>query len=200
MVQKCEKFKRVSKDNVGHAQAICAECSKIDEISDRPGMPPDQMQKKFVARGWKMDGTRTRDKCPTCIENKREAGKIIQMNKAQPVVSAKPREMTRDHKRAINEALHDKYISDDVGYSGSESDESVAEALNVPVAWIREIRIDMHGDNAGCEDDASAINDAKAALAEAKTIENETWKKLQVMTDRLARIERAIEAIQNKAA
>jgi hypothetical protein len=199
MPQRCETFKRVSKSNIGHAQAICSECSKIEEISDRNNMPPDQMQQKFVLRGWKMDGARGRDLCPDCVESRKSKGKVIQMKDVQPQKVELPRVMTRDHKRRINELLHDRYIGDDVGYAGSHTDESVAREINVPVAWVREIRVDLHGDNAGCEDDASAISDAREALAEGKRLEAETWAKLTTLSDRLGRIERALEVIKAKA-
>lgn len=83
-----------------------------------------------------------------------------------PALSAAPRTPTREEKRAIMDKLNEVY---DDGYSGSWSDRKVAEGLNVPTAWVVEIRSEFFGDAVESEADRAARKERERAINELKS-------------------------------
>ena len=174
MARHYEKFKRVSRGNTGFAQAICSKCSATFEISDQRGMPAEQMAKKFRDIGWSMGTRRAADVCPKCVAAKdQNTGDAGSSNVTELVTAGAPADPSREDKRRIRMALEDHYIGDDVGYAGAMSDGALARQLCVPRAWVTSIREDFFGENAGCEADASSIAEARALIADIKSLRDQ---------------------------
>lgn len=62
-----------------------------------------------------------------------------------------PSDPTRDQKRRILEELSSLYVSEEVGYSADWTDAKLAAKLSMPEAWVRSLREEFHGENAGNE-------------------------------------------------
>lgn len=61
------------------------------------------------------------------------------------VESAPPRVMDRDERRILFGELDAAYQDAEHGYKPGHTDKSVAEALGVPVIWVRQLREEMFG-------------------------------------------------------
>lgn len=83
--------------------------------------------------------------------------------------AAPPRELKREEKRAILEALSVRYVGEEVGYAEDWSDAKVAAHLSVPEKFVRDLRIDIHGENGGNEFGSKAERERKKALNEIRT-------------------------------
>lgn len=79
-----------------------------------------------------------------------------------------PRQMTREHRRAIIEKLTAVYEED--GYGGDWSDAKVAQGLNVPVAWVAQLRAENFGDATESEADREQ---RKAMQREVNTLKTD---------------------------
>lgn len=107
--------------------------------------------------------------------------------------SAGPREPSREHKRQILAKLADLYVSDEVGYSADWSDEKLAASLSVPVAWVRELREEFHGENAGNESGSRHERERKRILNELRT---DIHRLEQRLVANLADAERELSSIR----
>jgi len=62
-----------------------------------------------------------------------------------PTDAAPPRVMDREEKRILFGELDAAYQDAEHGYKPGHTDKSVAEALGVPVVWVRQLREEMFG-------------------------------------------------------
>ncbi|WP_180897335.1 hypothetical protein [Martelella soudanensis] len=131
--------------------------------------PAEVVTDHFRAGGWSVGATPADDRCPACRRNtstrNRMKGQIMAAAKprkaaatakalavrttaaagatsepaSQPVPQADPPPaMDREDRRIITEKLDDVY--GDRGYRGSWTDTTLARDLNVPRAWVSEVR------------------------------------------------------------
>jgi hypothetical protein len=105
-----------------------------------------------------------------------------------------PAEPTREEKRRINGKLSE--IHDGKGYADAWTDSKVAEALNVPRAWVEEIREEFHG---------PAVNEAAAKervrlLNELNRDVKTAAASLQGIFDALGRAETTLEGLKARLA
>ncbi|WP_180901440.1 hypothetical protein [Martelella soudanensis] len=129
--------------------------------------PPEAVTDHFRAGGWKVGATPADDRCPACRRNTTNRMKGQTMAAAKPrkaAATAKalavrttaaaapapteapttapqadpPPAMDREDRRIITEKLDDVY--GDRGYRGSWTDTTLARDLNVPRAWVSEVR------------------------------------------------------------
>jgi hypothetical protein len=161
----------------------CNSCGKQDKlISSKPSgaLPAIMVAKKFIERGW-IAGARVRDdRCPACQaidkapKKKIETAQVIEMAQPQkdlpkeitilaeaPVVPAKradpPPVMEKEDRRIIFAEIDTNYIDEQKGYAEGWNDARVAKGLNVPLAWVRELR----DANFGPEIGTSVLDDVK---------------------------------------
>jgi hypothetical protein len=73
------------------------------------------------------------------------------MPKTPTGLAPPPSDPTRDQKRAILDELSNLYVSEEVGYSADWTDAKLAAKLSMPEAWVRSLREEFHGENAGNE-------------------------------------------------
>ncbi|WP_176086278.1 hypothetical protein [Martelella sp. HB161492] len=124
---------------------------------------PDTIRDHFRAGGWRVGATPAEDRCPAC----RRRPPVTNRMKGQDMAAVKPRKaamttkafavrptappeaatapqadpppaMDREDRRIITEKLDDVY--GDRGYQGSWTDTTLARDLNVPRAWVSEVR------------------------------------------------------------
>ena len=145
----------------------CNGCGKQEKIiSSKPSgnLPVDLIAKKFGERGWNVGSRVREDRCPECVEQlklsrKKEPAPVVRMPEMpkslplMPVVLASvaavsstppkadtPPAMEKEDRRIIFSEIDSHYLDETKGYSDGWTDARIATGLNVPLAWVREIR------------------------------------------------------------
>ena len=164
----------------------CNSCGKQDKlISSKPSgaLPAIMVAKKFIERGW-VAGARVRDdRCPACQaidkapKKKIETAQVIEMTQPQktlppevvsstPIMTIKradpPPVMEKEDRRIIFAEIDTNYIDEQKGYAEGWNDARVAKGLNVPLAWVRELRDANFGPEVGTSvlDNVQKIDEA----------------------------------------
>ena len=108
--------------------------------------------------------------------------------------SADIRQPTRDERSAIHDELTKLYDTVDQRYSGNESDKTLAERLDVPRAWVSDLRTMFFGDY-----DRNAASEKKQlAVTEALALATAASKRLLEMASEAETIERGLAAALKK--
>jgi len=144
---------------------VCSGCTELVRIKR-----PDYMRlgtdaiaaseavivKALDGFGWTYKKHLRQIKCVKCKKEEKQVRSV--MNKVTPpkaIASCQktkaPREASREAKRRIADLLESVYMIDKNMYSGNESDQSVADTLKHPRAWVTDVRIQMYGDGEGNE-------------------------------------------------
>ncbi|MBR0741190.1 hypothetical protein JQ581_30085 [Bradyrhizobium liaoningense] len=157
------------------------------------------VSRKFVKLGWRIGRKRRDHRCPNCVALLETAnGKVTKPMQQIPStppsepapkpalvkVADNTREITREDRRIIFEKLNEVYVNDKVGYAGAWTDERVAQDLGVPRAWVRLIRDENFGDEAGNEDLRKMLIEARTAVERVRAIEGE-MRSLLSLADKL---------------
>lgn len=191
------------------ARVCCDECGREDVIAVRqtrlrgPRVPKAGVEKaleKLKHTGWA--GTSKALRCPKC-EAKRKVENMA-VPKAKPNGNAvKPvREPTRDQKREIMSMLGEVYDVTAECYRRGDTDDTVADVLEVMPGWVAQLREEFFGPSGGNEDIEALSNGievflslANPALQTAKlaaeTLEKEVAKAKRFSVE-LAAIQRAV--------
>jgi hypothetical protein len=195
------RFERVRTEHNQSAYRVhCCTCAHYTDIV-RPGavdLPPDMIAKKARQRGWDVD-KKGRAWCPEC-QNEQEkptkevslkpepTRKAIQIMKdiadeiKESVVPLPPRTPTPTDLRRIMREIDDNWDEAKGIYSGSTSDQSIADKLNVPRAWVADERKRAFGE--------SQRNEAMDNMVkEAKALERECRAAMQAALDHAALLE-----------
>jgi hypothetical protein len=184
----------------GHVGIECKTCGREEwRIAKNPGLG----NRIFTSEGWHLGSRRGHDECPTCVEarlmpaEKRKTITLKPMKKETEVVpttattpappmrvngskppteipvAEPPRQPTWADNRRIRQDLDLAYDADAGRYFNNNTDESVAQRLNVPRAWVSTIR-ELYGPDR-CEDDdlrakalISVLEAARKSAAEAE--------------------------------
>ena len=112
---------------------------------------PESIPQHFRSYGWQVGHTVRKDRCPECM--KREPSRTeekrpmpIEKKPAANVVPLKadpPPEMSRADRQIVFAKISDVYATN--GYVAGWTDRRVAEDLNVPLAWVRDVRDQFFG-------------------------------------------------------
>jgi hypothetical protein len=164
----------------------CNGCGKQDKLVSTKSsgvLPPGMIAKKFSERGW-IAGARVRDdRCPACQalakapKKKIETAQVIEMMQPQktlppevvsstPITTIKradpPPVMEKEDRRIIFAEIDTNYIDEQKGYAEGWNDARVAKGLNVPLAWVRELRDANFGPEVGTSvlDNVQKIDEA----------------------------------------
>lgn len=114
--------------------------------------------------------------------------------------AASPRQPSREDKRRILDKLTEEYVSEEIGYSGDWSDEKVAAALSVPRAWVTDLRIEFHGENAGNENGSKAKRERDRAINELRQDIGGVARKIDGALATIAEAERALDPLKARLA
>lgn len=160
----------------------CSECNQVEHFASngvkRP--PPEAAAQHFRKLGWRVGGGPRADVCPACLAKKRGlATEIVsrltdapsEANEPQAVTSPvpparpspselPPRTMSFADRRLVMIKLEEVYMDERQGYVAPWSDQRVADDLNVPRAWVKELR----EQNFGPVDGSSELDEIRAAL------------------------------------
>lgn len=156
------------------------------------------LAKKFEARGWKIGSGVTHDVCMACqilvpgartkptLKLVGEAMKDTtantppieammqkddRMGLLPPAVAAlAPRELGVMDALTIREKLSELYLDKERGYDRGFTDKKIAEDLNVPRDWVRQVREHVYGKgSAGNGDIAETLAEARALLVQMES-------------------------------
>lgn len=172
--------------------------------SSPSGLPPEAVARKLGQRGWDIGRTAAHDRCPRCSGRSsrtpltppqkraafcRIAGVARAGSPKEPIMTATnahvadalgvaaeaPREPTREDKRKIVDRLDRVYAVGEDRYTKNHSDETVAKFLDVPPAWVAQLRDDLYGPdvNEVATQRAAAIDKVEA---DAQAIEDRILK------------------------
>lgn len=146
--------------NPGKAAYIfkCSECTRSEAV--HVGKPSGSLNasfliKKMRQKGWAVGLNASHDVCPECRGIGRRTKKTtepetIDMSNVTPIKHADaPPVMTKEDRRIIFSKIDEHYVDETSGYSDGWSDEKVAKDLNVPRAWVSQIREDNFGPEVG---------------------------------------------------
>jgi len=195
-----------------YQSATCRECGYEGIFLDttKKGAPPEMVKKKFQQKGWEMGQRSTDDECPKCVGKKREMSPaqkraaFCRINsikprpdnatpKEKPMKAEQPRQPTQADKTRIRRELMD-YYDEALGlYLDDFSDRKLGENLNVPFAWVANIR-DAMGLGPDKNEAGGQFNEAiKLAKDEAKKLRADAEANLEAaaaLEKRLSEIER----------
>lgn len=108
-----------------------------------------------------------------------------------------PRPPAREDKRRILAKLEEVYAGEEVGYAADWTDEKVAASLSVPPAWVRDLRVEFHGENASNEAADKGRRERERALNEIKADIAAIDRKVM---NALADAEKALSAVRGRLA
>lgn len=155
-------FRCVSEQTAGvWRRMVVINCSTCDaSASAHVKSESDEVRAKYwTGRGWSV-GKRPADHlCPVCAANPHQQ-KEATMAEAEP-----PRQVTREDRRKINDALDAHYLPERGCYAKSFSDKLVAEKLSMPRAWVAEERERLFGPDIN---EASAQQNAEVMALERR--------------------------------
>lgn len=162
--------------------------------------------RSFANKGWKVGKKPDDDRCPQHARGSGKTEEKTDMQKTTPPEQTKaepPRVMSRDERRIIFAEINDVYAGPS-GYEAPWSDTKVAAALDVPVAWVTEVRTEFFGDacsNPELEEFRQHASASEKLVATAQELHKEfelTWSKLQAQMDRINEHQRAMSALRKK--
>lgn len=187
----------------------CTECDREEIL--RAGKPSGSLNitflsKKFSQMGWELGRNSKHDVCPDCVALRRKkptlTSEVKTMSNITPIVPIRaedPPQMTKEDRRIIFAKIDEKYIDETSGYSAEWSDEKIAKDLNVPRAWVSQIREENFGPEVGesiAKDRDLIAGEVEKAKAQMKLIDErveavrkaylETIKHLQSARDTFA--------------
>lgn len=163
--------------------------------------------KKMQAKGWVIGRKTGHDVCPGCAHPKRpekqsqiaaveiNAGKEVDMSNVTNITSKAdpPPVMTKEDRRIIFSKIDEKYVDETTGYADGWSDEKVAKDLNVPRAWVTEIREANFGPEIG-EGVANDIKLLKEQVAKAAEMLKEMDERIVIIRHDYIEIGKQISA------
>jgi len=186
-----------------HAKCVCDECGATQEVAcayvklrnKSGGKVPNESQAraKMIKLGWSF--SKGKLLCPNCQTKKEEPMRQV----AKPIPIRQP---TKSEKRQIMQMLEECYDTDSECYQQGDTDDTIADVLNVMPAWVVELREEFFGPNGGNEDMAATLLELQNWKKEAQLlikVHTSAVEKLMGVVDqaddftnRLERIQKAV--------
>jgi hypothetical protein len=132
-------------------------CGYQDRIRDTVQVQGELAVAKFRQRGWRIGSSPAADLCPKCAKMGRKAKPPKE--KKFMATAEQPRQPTIPERRQIMEELEVHYDVAAERYMAAFSDESIASKLNVPRAWVSDIRTQLFGLHGGNETELKVAAD-----------------------------------------
>ena len=162
------------RDESGRDQAgykiECSRCVNTEFLpasGQKGSLPQSVINKKFKQKGWEIG---RKCVCPTCQQPKTIEATPMKSAPAmpvRPVAIEPPRQMSAADKRKVFRAIDENWDEGKGRYIGAASDQHLADTLNVPRAWVKDVREENFGKTQRNEDLDKALGDAKNLRAEA---------------------------------
>lgn len=123
----------------------CACCGGVAYFPHQTGAsrkPPIVATQHFQNKGWVVGGNPRKDFCPVHASPAKRKGQKAMADTAATIAD-KPREMSREDRRIINDKLDEVYAKD--AYKSPWTDAAVAKDLGVPRDWVAQVREQFFG-------------------------------------------------------
>lgn len=132
--------------------------------------PPEAAAQHFRKLGWRVGGGPRADQCPQCQAKRQNKPKTSVPAPVAPLVpppppspsELPPRTMTYADRRLVMIKIEEVYMDEHAGYVAPWSDQKVADDLNVPRAWVTELREQNFGP---AEGDGAELRALRAEIA-----------------------------------
>jgi hypothetical protein len=178
----------------------CGQCGRSEQFVDtaRTSMADTVIAKRARFAGWSIARQKRKDRCPACahpVKQPKEP-KIVPVAMTPPTpAAAPPRTATVADRRRILDHLEAAYDIDRGWYRDDGSDQKSADALQVPRAWVAEVRGGMFGEDRNEARDARllAIGALQVRLTQCERQIEEHFSKL---TDAVAKLRSELGAIK----
>jgi hypothetical protein len=161
-------------------QIVCRECGATDEVSANThsgARAHEDLRRVFGRRGWELGRHSDQDVCPGCTGKGKEermaktpVTKTAQVVPLNGDITSPPRDPSFEDRRIIIAALQDHYLNEREGYAPGWTDHKIAADLAVPRKWVEDIRAAMFGPVKDNEDIRAFVEEARAALKEARDL------------------------------
>ncbi|MCW8059285.1 hypothetical protein [Agrobacterium tumefaciens] len=126
-------------------QITCACCGAVAYFPYQAGVnrkPPIAATQHFQNKGWVVGSNPRKDFCPVHASPAKRKGQKA-MADTVATIADKPREMSREDRRIINDKLDEVYAKD--AYKSPWTDAAVAKDLGVPRDWVAQVREQFFG-------------------------------------------------------
>ena len=190
----------VYKDGKEQAKCVCDECKAEIFVTcmhgSRKSKPEFQNNKTIIQKlhklGWKIYQRET--VCDACMAKRKEK----KVNKTNITKIEPNRQPSREQKRDIMLMLQDVYSIDKQCYTKSETDKTVADALEDGImwGWVKAIREDMFGPD-GNEDDQLSVGEAHLWIDRTDTHIADLKASILTFEKQMADMHRILASIQS---
>lgn len=126
-------------------QITCTCCGAVAYFPHQTGVnrkPPIAATQHFQNKGWVVGSNPRKDFCPVHASPAKRKGQKA-MADTVATIADKPREMSREDRRIINDKLDEVYAKD--AYKSPWTDAAVAKDLGVPRDWVAQVREQFFG-------------------------------------------------------
>lgn len=150
----------------------CGTCGHTNDllVKTRTPMPPEQAAQHFAKRGWVIGRNAGFDLCPSCVAAEVDARQKLKKEDHMPkpsladqlkaavlpppaivgevspeVVLPLARSISRADRRRIMDFLDRVYPDPEKGYAAGYSDKRVGDEMDLPRAWVTQVREDSYG-------------------------------------------------------
>lgn len=176
---------------VSTARCVCDKCNREEIIPCTFERQPNgtfslnegKAQKKITQMGWA--SVKKHLYCPTC-EAKRKA-EMPHVEKPEP-----PKEPSRAQKREIIAALDEYYDLEAERYKGGETDETIADLIDVRPGFVARIREELYGPDGANED----IAELERKLSGIFSVASETLKDMKAAMEAAEKLSREVATMQ----
>lgn len=186
-------------------QCSCGETLEIASKS-KEALPSDFVHRQASIKGWKLGRHAAEDRCPKCQSRYRRKSTIEPRVVTRPTIKepemSKPqtepvREMLKDDRRIIFAKIDEVYTGHH--YTGGWTDKKIAEDLNVPRAWVADVRSQFFGeagDNEEVQQFLAELDSLKGSLETFAAERQKTIKRMDDLATSIARLLKIGEEIR----
>lgn len=194
--------------------ATCGKCGAREGVRDageRP-KPVSPMASYFRQRGWHIAARPVGDLCPKCAAGKPTMKSDRELTPAQkraaycrinnvprpgeepaipepiPMVADEPRQPSPAERRRVLEEVEARWNTAKGCYEKAWTDKALAESLNVPRAWVADVREQFFGAEKNEARDA-VVAEAKAIRTEIEALQTDFLERFDALEKRLKKVE-----------
>ena len=155
-------------------QMLCSKCGAVEKIPFAGAVAPEFVSEKFRQKGWTVATHEGGDVCPKCATRRKprkaeaaETSNVVELA-SHAIVAEPPREMSREDRRIVFAKINEVYLDENKGYDPPWTDAKVAADLGVPRDWVRVVREENFGAEAGNSEIDDVLAEARKCLESAK--------------------------------
>lgn len=159
---------------------------------------------KFERKGWTVGRRPDDDLCPSCTAlAERRSAKLVLVSKEDPMpepvklkAAEAPRQPTREEKRICMEFIRERYDEKSERYLDGWTDHKIATDLNVPRAWVAEIRDEWFGAEGGNAEIDKLLAETDKLRFQLKDTEERYGKELTALANSMTVLMREVSVIR----